>query len=216
MLWDRMSHDGRSLWGYRVAVLSVTFLVGLIAAYMLATRVNALEERGVGAPARAKFARKLLFSPVYPVSPFFLPWRPRRFESWQSWQPRALEFDVNGGEIVGEMTAQRSGYTGLALSTSATLDVAGKIRDERFGGDYSYEYYDDTTGEWIPADDEDIETRQVNLDPEGFLADGTRELPDGARFGEAGAGFGGGGVIGRAAGLENLGAGLGAVGGALG
>jgi hypothetical protein len=214
MLWDRMSHDGRSLWGYRVAVLSVTFLVGLIAAYMLATRVNALEERGVGAPAKAH--RKLLFSPVYPVSPFFLPWRPRRFESWQSWQPRALEFDVNGGEIVGEMTAQRSGYTGLALSTSATLDVADKIRDERFGGDYSYEYYDDTTGEWIPADDEDIETRQVNLDPEGFLADGTRELPDGARFGEAGAGFGGGGVIGRAAGLENLGAGLGAVGGALG
>lgn len=215
MLWDRMSHDGRSLWGYRVAVLSVTFLVGLIAAYMLATRVNALEERGVGAPAKAH--RKLLFSPVYPVSPFFLPWRPRRFESWQSWQPRALEFDVNGGEIVGEMTAQRSGYTGLALSTSATLDVADKIRAERFGGDYSYEYYDDTTGEWIPADDEDIETQeQVNLDPEGFLADGTRELPDGARFGEAGAGFGGGGVIGRAAGLENLGAGLGAVGGALG
>ena len=106
MLWDRMSHDGRSLWGYRVAVLSVTFLVGLIAAYMLATRVNALEERGVGAPANAH--RKLLFSPVYPVSPFFLPWRPRRFESWQSWQPRALEFDVNGGEIVGGWVGEAS------------------------------------------------------------------------------------------------------------
>ena len=55
-------------------------------------------------------------SPVYPVSPFFLPWRPRDPESWRSWQPRVLEFDVNGGDVVGELTARRSGYTGLAVT----------------------------------------------------------------------------------------------------
>ena len=46
-LRDRMSQDGRSpLWGYRCAVLSVTLLVALIAAYILASRVNDAEARG--------------------------------------------------------------------------------------------------------------------------------------------------------------------------
>ena len=209
-----MSHDGRSpLWGYRCAVLSVTLLVALIAAYILASRVNDAEARGdLG---RRHRHRKLLFSPVYPVSPFFLPWRPYDPESWRSWQPRVLEFDVNGGDVVGELTARRSGYTGLALTAAASLNVADKIRDERFpnegGHEYAYEYYDDETGEWVPAEDEeddDDDDQEVKM---------VEETQGGAaRFGEAGAGFGAAGTEGRASGLENLGAGLGAVGGTLG
>ena len=207
-----MPHDGRSpLWGYRCAALSVTLLVALIAAYILASRVNDAEARG---DAR-HWHRKLLFSPVYPVSPFFLPWRPRDPESWRSWQPRVLEFDVNGGDVVGELTARRSGYTGLAVTADASLNVADKIRDERFpkeGGyeyEYAYEYYDDETGEWVPAEDEeDDDDQEVKM---------VEETQGGAaRFGEAGAGFGAAGTEGRASGLENLGAGLGAVGGTLG
>lgn len=207
-----MSQDGRSpLWGYRCAVLSVTLLVALIAAYILASRVNDAEARGVNRHRH----RKLLFSPVYPVSPFFLPWRPRDPESWRSWQPRVLEFDVNGGDVVGELTARRSGYTGLAVTADASLNVADKIRDERFpnegGHEYAYEYYDDETGEWVPAEveeDDNDDEQEVKM---------VEETQGGAaRFGEAGAGFGAAGTEGRASGLENLGAGLGAVGGTLG
>ena len=181
-----MSHDGRSpLWGYRCAVLSVTLLVALIAAYILASRVNDAEARGDLARRARHRHRKLLFSPVYPVSPFFLPWRPRDPESWRSWQPRVLEFDVNGGDVVGELTARRSGYTGLAVTADASLNVADKIRDERFpnegGHEYAYEYYDDETGEWVPAEDEDEEVKVAEETPSA----------DDARFGEAGAGFGG-------------------------
>lgn len=213
-LRDRMSQDGRSpLWGYRCAVLSVTLLVALIAAYILASRVNDAEARGDLARRARHRHRKLLFSPVYPVSPFFLPWRPRDPESWRSWQPRVLEFDVNGGDVVGELTARRSGYTGLAVTADASLNVADKIRDERFpnegGHEYAYEYYDDQTGEWVPAEDEeDDDDQEVKM---------VEETQGGAaRFGEAGAGFGAAGTEGRASGLENLGAGFGAVGGTLG
>ena len=83
------------------------------------------------------------------------------------------------------------------------MNVADKIRDERFpnegGHEYEYEYYDDETGEWVPADDDDDDDQEVKM---------VEETPGGAaRFGEAGAGFGGGGDGGTSVGAGEPGRG---------
>ena len=60
-------------------------------------------------------------------------------------QPRIFEFDViqkDGQQVAGALSAQRSGYTGLALSAEAVVDVAAKLskkKQEKDGTDYDYE-----------------------------------------------------------------------------
>ena len=56
-----------------------------------------------------------------------------------------FQFDViqkDGQQVAGALSAQRSGYTGLALSAEAVVDVADKLskkKQEKDGTDYDYE-----------------------------------------------------------------------------
>ena len=79
-----------------------------------------------GVSPLARRSRSLLIEVpgVYPVFGF-LPYDPASLSSWLPWRPRALDFTANDGAVVGEFTAQKSGYTGLSVSGVASVDVVG-------------------------------------------------------------------------------------------
>ena len=67
-------------------------------------------------------ARKLLFSPIYPITPLPLP-----LATILTWQPRVFELDVNDGEFLGAVSVKRDGYTGLAVGAEASFDAASLL-----------------------------------------------------------------------------------------
>lgn len=143
---------------------------------------------------RAFPRRSLLFSPVYPLTGF-LPRNPTSFSSWQSWQPRVFEFDVNGGELTGSLSAQRSGYTGLSLQAAAVVDVAAKLaKDEEEEEEVvEGEIPEDEQAQLAPPLD-DVGGTEVGVDAEADLG----VSADDGQIGEIGGGgaSGAGGVIG--------------------
>ena len=169
-----------------------------------------------GVSPLARRSRSLLIEVpgVYPVFGF-LPYDPASLSSWLPWRPRALDFTANDGAVVGEFTAQKSGYTGLSVSGVASVDVAAGGGGGG-GGDQAA----------VDADAAALEAESIDvdrfIDPSGG-GGGGGVVPGSAVNGGigtpedlVGAGFGvGGGVGGVGAGVGadvGLGGGIGAAG----
>ena len=158
-----------------------------------------------GVSPLARRSRSLLIEVpgVYPVFGF-LPYDPASLSSWLPWRPRALDFTANDGAVVGEFTAQKSGYTGLSVSGVASVDVVG-VGGGGGGGDQAA----------VDADAAALEAESIDGDRfvvPGSAVNGGIGTPEDL----VGAGFGvGGGVGGVGAGVGadvGLGGGIGAAG----
>ena len=158
-----------------------------------------------GVSPLARRSRSLLIEVpgVYPVFGF-LPYDPASLSSWLPWRPRALDFTANDGAVVGEFTAQKSGYTGLSVSGVASVDVVG-VGGGGGGGDQAA----------VDADAAALEAESIDVDRfvvPGSAVNGGIGTPEDL----VGAGFGvGGGVGGVGAGVGadvGLGGGIGAAG----